>query len=85
MQPGEQMLEFFITQQQRIAAAQEHVPDGWRAPDVVDLGLEVRMKVVSRRIAHQAGPGAIPAIAGATVGHQKEHAVGVAMHQARDG
>lgn len=45
-QAAEERLEFFIAQQQRIPAAQQHVANGGRAPDVINLLLEVRMKIM---------------------------------------
>ena len=54
-------------------------------PDVVELLVVLRMKVVARRIAHEARAGAVAAVAGATIRDEEEHAVRVAMHQAGHG
>src|SRR5437773_12489108 len=39
------------------------------------------MEIVAAGIAHQARAGAVPAISGAVVGHQKQNAVWITMHQ----
>ena len=82
-QPAQQILQLFIVQQQRVAAAQQHVADFRMLGDVVDLPVEIGMKIVAAGVAHQPRAGAIAAITRATVGDQKQHAVGIAMHQAR--
>ena len=54
-------------------------------PDVLDLRVEFRMKIVAGGVADQPRARAIAAVTRATVRHQKQHAVGVTMHQARHG
>ena len=49
--------------------------------DVLDLPVELGMKIVAAGVADQPRARAITAIRRATVGHQKQHAVGIAMHQ----
>ncbi len=84
-QPAEQILELFIAEQQRIAATKQHIADGGGPGDVVDLPVELRMEIVAGGVADQTRPGAIPAVRRAAVGDQKQHAVGIAMHQTRHG
>ena len=51
---AQEILQFLIAEQQRIAAAQEHITNGRGAPDVVDLILEVRMEIIAGGIADEA-------------------------------
>src|SRR3569833_2358955 len=51
--------------------------------DVFDLFVELGMKIVTGRVAHEPRTRAITAIRRATVRYQKQHAVGVAMHESR--
>src|SRR5438045_9017627 len=60
-QLAEQRLEFLITEQQWVATAQEHIANGRRAPNIIDLPVELRMKIITGRVAHQARASAIPA------------------------
>src|SRR5260221_10795209 len=66
-QLAEQVLQFFITEQQRVAAAEQHIAHGWRVANVLDLLVEMRMEIVSAGVAHQPGACAIAAIRSATI------------------
>ena len=80
-QAAQQMFQFFVAQQQRVAAAQEHVADFRVRGDVGDLLVEFGMKIVAGRVADQPRARAITAIRRAAVRHEKQHAVGIAMHE----
>src|SRR5205807_4055850 len=79
----QEMFEFVVTEQQRVAAAEQHVPDGGCAANVINLLVEARMKIVPAGIAHQARACAITAIRRATVGYQEQHPIGIPMYEAR--
>ncbi len=64
---SEQKLQLFITEEQRIPAAEQDIPDRRGAPDIIDLPVELRVEIVTRRVADQPGARAVAAIAGATI------------------
>ena len=70
-QPGQQVFQLFVAQQQRVAAAEQHVADFRVRGDVGDLLVELRMKVVAGRVAHEPRARAVAAICGAAVSDQK--------------
>ncbi len=82
---AEEEFKFIVAQEQWVAAAEEDVADRGRAADVINLFGEFGMKIVAAGVADEARAGAIPAVAGATVGDEEEHAVGVAMDETGDG
>ena len=84
-QAAQQVLELFIAQQQRVAAAQEDVADFRMGGDVGDLLVVFGMKIITAGVAHQPGAGAVTAVAGTPVSDQKQHAVGITMHQTGHG
>src|SRR5215471_17626656 len=80
-QLAEKMFQALITEQERIAPAEQNVADLFMPPDVIDLLGKVRMKVVSACVADQTRAGAIAAVSSAPVGHQKQNAVWIPVHQ----
>ena len=84
-QPGQQILQLFIAEQQRVAAAQQDVAHFGMLRDVGNLFVELRMEVVAGGVADEPGTGAIPAICRAPVGDEKQDAVGIAMDKAGHG
>src|SRR5258708_7591403 len=48
---AEQMFQSFIAEQQRVATAQKHIANFGMIADIFDLLVELRMKVVTSRIA----------------------------------
>ena len=84
-QPGEEIRQLFVAEQQRIAAAQQDVAHFGMFRDVGELFVELRMEVVAGGVADEPGTRAIPAIRRAPVGDEKQDAVGIAMHEARHG
>src|SRR5438874_8680600 len=82
---AEQVLKLVIAEEQRVAAAEQHVADRRIAADIIELPSKVRMKIVAGGVAHQPRACAVPAIAGAAVGDEKEHTVGIAMDQSGNG
>ena len=77
------LLELVVAEHQRVAAADEHVADLGGALDVldgvVDLGLGDDVLVA----AHQATARAVAAVHAAHLGDHEEHAVRVAVRDAR--
>ncbi len=84
-QPAQKTFEFFIAQQQRVAATQQHVTDFLVLRDIFDLLVEFGMKIIAVRVADEPRARAITAIRGAPVGDQKQHAVGIPVHQTGHG
>src|SRR5437016_122726 len=80
-QLAQKELQFFIAQKQRVAAAQQNVAYGRVAPDVIDLTRELRMKIITRGVAHQPRTGAITAITRATIRDEKQHPVRITVDQ----
>jgi len=75
----EQVFEFVVGQQQRIAAAEEDVPDFAMVADVLKLFFEIGMKIVTGGVTDQSGAGAVSTIRSATIGDQEEDPVGVSV------
>ena len=79
----EQVVELAVGEQQRIAAAKQHVAHLGMRLDVAERPLVLGMEIVVLRVAHQPAARAVPAIGGAAVGHQEQHPVGITVHQSR--
>src|SRR5262249_24454190 len=82
-QTAEDVVELFVGERKRIAAGDQHVADGRGAPDVGEHRLEPRIRRCELAMSNDARARAIAAIRRAEVECQKEHAVGVAMYEAR--
>src|SRR4051812_42628987 len=78
-QLAQKKLQLFVTQEQRVAAAQQDITDGWGPPDVIDLAIELGVKIVAGGVADQARASAVTTIAGTAIGHQKQHPIRVTM------
>src|ERR1043166_3487734 len=81
----QQLFDLVVAEQQRVAAAEQHVTYCRCAADIINLLIEVRVKIVSTRIADQSRAGTIPAIRRATVGHKEQYPIRITMHQTRHG
>ena len=81
----EQRFQLVVGEQQRIAAGKQHVAHFRVRLDVADRLLEIGVEFLLARAADDPAAGAIPAVARATVRHEKQHAVRVAMHESRHG
>ena len=79
---AEQMLQSLIAEQQWIAAAQQNITNFGMVADVFDLLVELRMKIVTRGVAHKPRASAVTAVGSAPIGDQKQNAIGIAMNQA---
>src|SRR5690349_19441355 len=77
----EERLRFVVAQEQRLTAAEENVAHIRMLTDVFGLPVELGMKIIARRITDQPRARAIPAITGATIRDEKEHAIRIPMHQ----
>ena len=80
--PAQQIVNFRITQKQRIAAAQKNVSNFGMLANVFQLPFQFGVKAVSGGIADHAGSSAVSAIRGASVGNQKENSVGITVDDA---
>src|SRR5438876_6221747 len=58
-QLAEKKFQFIIAEEQRVAAAEQDIADRGSAPDIINLPLELRMKIVARGIADQPGTRAV--------------------------
>src|SRR4051812_2989578 len=72
---AQKVSQLIVAEQQRVAAAEKNVANGPGAPNVIELLLELRMKVVPAGITHQARARAVSAIRRTPVGHQEQNAV----------
>ena len=84
-QPAEQPVELVVADGQRIAAREQHVADFGVLFEIGQrlFPLAGRELVFAARIADHARARAIAAIGRAGAGGQEQHAVGIAMDQAR--
>ncbi len=81
-QPLQNSFELVVAEEQGIAAAQQHIAHfGVRFEIAINL-LELGMQFLFAHAADDAAAGAVAAIAGATIGDEKEHAIRIAMHEA---
>ena len=82
-QPAQDVLQHLRREQQRVAAAEQHVADCRRGGDVGDLPIVVAAAELRAGVADDAAARAVAAVAGALGRDQHQHPVGIAMHQAR--
>ena len=80
-QPGEEILELLVAEEQRVAAGEEHVADFRVRGDVINLPVKLRVEVIAAGVAHEPRARAIAAVGGAAVRDEEQHAVGVAMDE----
>jgi hypothetical protein len=73
-----------VTEEERVAAGDDDVPDLGVLADIIQPVLDVA-GVHLGRVADHPFPGAEAAIGGAAVGHEEKDAVGVAVDHTRDG
>jgi hypothetical protein len=65
---AEQMFEFVVVEQERVATAEQDVADLGSAADVIDLAVKLGVEIVSGGIADEARACAIAAVGGAAIG-----------------
>ena len=82
---GQNPIQPLVAQGQRIAAGNQHVADAGRGPDVLERLLQPLLPRGDMPLPHHPRARAVAAIARTEIGHQQQHAVGIAMHQARHG
>ena len=82
-QPADDVLELLVGEQERVAAREQHVPDLGMRLDVAQALLVLRVEIVVLRVRDQPAARAVPAIRRAPVRHEEEHAVGIAVDEAR--
>ena len=80
---GEDLLELVVGEHQRVAAADQHVAHLGRALDVLDGVVDLVLGDEVLGAADQAAPGAVAAVHRAHLGDHEQHAVGVAVRDAR--
>ena len=83
-QARQHVLEPVLVERQRIAAGDQAIANRRRARDVVDRGVDVGLaqRALAAR-ADEPGPRAIAAINRAEIGDEQQHAIRIAMHEAR--
>ena len=81
----QQEFEFVVAEEQGITAAQQHIADDRGLTDVGDLLREIRVKIIAGGIAHETRSRAVTTVSRATIGHQKQDAIRVPMHQPWNG
>src|SRR4051812_22863482 len=54
-QAMQQELQLLVTEQERVASAQEHIANSGVLPDIVELPIELGMKVIPGGVADQPG------------------------------
>ena len=82
-QAADDLLEQLGRERQAVAAADQHVAHLRRAAQVVELRLVVARVEVLGRVANDARPRAVAAVARALRGDEHQHAVRVAVHETR--
>ena len=82
-QPAQDILQHLRREQQRVAAAQQHVTDRRCGGDVRDLPIVIAPAELRAGVADDAAARAVAAVAGALSRHQHQHPIGIAVHQAR--
>jgi hypothetical protein len=78
----EEVIEFFIGEEEGVSAAEEDVADFGVLADVLEAGFKFWMEVVVLGVGDEATAGAVAAIGSATIRDEKENAVRVAMNDA---
>ncbi len=79
---AEEVIEFAVGEQEGVAAAEEDVADFGVFADVLESRLEFGVEVVILGVGDEAAAGTVATVGGATVGNEKEDAVGVAVNDA---
>ena len=82
-QAGEDAAEFVVRKKERVAAREQDVADFGVRFEIAEGRLEVGLQFLFAGPADHAAAGAIAAITGAAIRDEKEHAIGVTMHEPR--
>ena len=80
-QAAQNFLKLIVAENERIAAAQEHVAHFGVLFEVAERFLEIGVQFLFANTADDATARAISTITRATIGHEKEYPVGIAMHE----
>ena len=81
-QSGEQLVESIVGKQERITAGKKHIANLGMFLKVFECRLPLRFQLLLANAGNHARAGAVAAVGSATIGHEKQHAVGIAMHEA---
>jgi hypothetical protein len=84
-QAGEQRVELGIGEEQGITAGEQHIAHLGVTFQVAEGGLEFGVQFLLAHAGDDAAARAVAAVARTAVRHEEEHAVRVAMHEARHG
>ena len=76
-------LELVVAENQRVATGKKHVAHFGVFFEITKRFLEIGVQFLFAHATDDAAARAISAVTGATIGHEKEHAVRIAMHQSR--
>ena len=87
VQPGEQPVQLFLRQRQGVTAREQDVANLLVRLDVGDRLFPLRLEedAVVVGVLHHARARAVAAVGGAGIGHEKQHPVGIAVHDAGNG
>ena len=70
-QPRKQLVDLIVAEDQRVAAAQKHIPHFGVLFEIAECFLEIRVKFLFADAADDAGARAISTVTGAAIGHEK--------------
>src|SRR6266571_5007678 len=80
-QPRRQLVDLIIAENQRVAATQEHVAHFGVLFEITERFFEIGMQLLFADSADDTTTGAIAAIRRASIGYQKQNAIGIAMNK----
>ena len=80
-QPAEQLFQSLVAENERIAAGEKHVAHFGVLFEVAERFLEIGVQFLFPNTADDATACAISTITRTTIGYEKEHPVGIAMHE----
>ena len=83
-QPAEDFLQLRIAEKQRVTAGEKHVAHFGVFFEITKRGFEFGVQFLFAHSADDPAPGTIAAVARATIGHEKQDAIGITMDQTRD-
>src|SRR4029077_20318171 len=79
-QPRQKTVSLVFAENQRVTAAQQHVTHFGVLFEITECLLEIGAQFLFPDATDHTAAGAISTISRATIGHEKENAVGIAMH-----
>ena len=80
-QAAEDFFQLVVAEEQRVAAGKQHVAHFGVFFEIFEGGFKLGVQFLFAHAADDAGAGAIAAVARATIGHEKQHAIRIAMDE----